>query len=255
MTQLLTNHSSLPLVATSFRGHLTQSKCCSCANDLRLSAPRTLHTPVLIGVTPELPKADWVLGVTHSNSVVNTANRRKRLGLFLPAFCSDFPGVLAPHKPTSGISGKWWPVQERPVSEPWREGGRKERRRKVGVSICHQMQVSPVSSSYPAALGDGFFRRLTWASCGLPLLPRPCFNSWLSPVINYSSVWPDLVSNNSSYFEMHGGALFGFSLLFADLRGNGSSVFCGETSISLQPPFPQLHITTLLVRFLNKAFC
>jgi hypothetical protein len=57
---------------------------------------------------------------------MHTAIRRKRLGLqspnhlflFLPAFCSNFPGVLAPHKPTSGISGKWWPGQGRPVSEP-----------------------------------------------------------------------------------------------------------------------------------------
>lgn len=186
MTQSLTNYSSLPMMATSFRGHLisfcghlTQSKCCSCTNNLcSLSAPETLHTPVLIGVTSELPEADWVLGVTHSNSAVNTAIRRKRLGLcgpihlflFLPAFCSDFPGVLAPHKPTSGISGKWWPVQERPLSEPGREGGRKERRRKVGVSICHQMQVSPVSSSCPVALGPGGWLfpeanlGLTWAA-------------------------------------------------------------------------------------------
>lgn len=136
-----------------------------------------------------------------------------------------------------------------------REAGRKGGGRSVSVSATRCKCPLCPPALQPWALGDGFFRRLTWASRGLPLLPRPCFNSWLSPVINYSSVWPDLVSNNSSYFEMHGGALFGFSLLFADLRGNGSSVFCGETSISLQPPFPQLHITTLLVRFLNKAFC
>lgn len=33
-------------------------------------------------------------------------------------------------------------------------------------------------------------------------------------MINYSSLWPDLVSNNSSIFEMYVGGLFCFSLLF-----------------------------------------
>lgn len=33
-------------------------------------------------------------------------------------------------------------------------------------------------------------------------------------MINYSSLWPDLVSNNSSHFEMYVGGLFCFSLLF-----------------------------------------
>lgn len=200
-----------------------------------------------------------MLGVTHSDSAVHTAIRRKGLGLrspihlflFLPAFCSNFPGVLAPHEPTSGIPGKWWLGQERPVSEPEREAGRKGGGRSASVSASRwKCPLCPLALQ-PWALGDGFFRRLTWASRGLPLLLGPCFNGWFSPVINYSSVWPDLVSNNSSHFEMHVGALFCFSLLFLLTFGEMEVLVSVEKPRS---PFSHLfpsdtHLTALRVQF------
>lgn len=99
-------------------------------------------------------------------------------------------------------------------TQPGREAGRKGGGRLVSVSAtrCKCPLCPPALQLW--ALGDGFFRRLTRASRGLSLLPGPCFNGCFSPVINYSSVWPDLVSNNSSHFEMQVGVLFCFTFLF-----------------------------------------
>lgn len=63
--------------------------------------------------------------------------------------------------------------------DPTLEKGRKERRREIGVSICHQMRVSPASSC-PAALGSGGWLfpeanlSITWATTS----PRTLFQ-WL----------------------------------------------------------------------------
>lgn len=246
-------HSCFGTMQSTHGGHLTlwasnskQILFSRTKGHINRPAPKTPHTPVLVGVISKLPKAEWVLGVTHSDKVpCTTAIRRKRLGLqnpvhlflFLPAFCSNFPGVLAPHKPTSGISGKEWPGRRGQYPNPTREGGRKERRREISVSICHQMQVSPVSC--PAALGSGGWLfpeanlSITWATTS----PRTLFQWLLSPVINCSSVWPDLVSNNSPHFEMQVGALFCFTFLFLLTFGE-MEVLCSvvKPHRSLYPP-------------------
>ena len=85
-----------------------------------------------------------------------------------------------------------------------------------------RLLIQPVASSplpcRPSASGDQFFPEAE--NLGVTRHPpnllslRTFSNGWFSPVINYSSLWPDLVSNNSPNFEMYVGGLFCFSLLF-----------------------------------------
>lgn len=65
----------------------------SCTNDLNLSAPKTLHTPVLVGGgTSKLLKAEWVLP-THTLPC-NQQPEGKGWAYGVPSISSCFPSFL-----------------------------------------------------------------------------------------------------------------------------------------------------------------
>lgn len=66
-------------------------------------------------------------------------------------------------------------------------------------------------------------------------------------MINYSSLWPDLVSNNSPNFEMYVGGLFCFSLLFLLTFRQMEVLF------SVQKPQHFIFLSFLFFFFLSSA--